>query len=773
MSPARRDPKAWVDDTFRRIMMGFFFQDPKQIERTTGAPVSEEAREAMRKDAEKYLDPQIYVRALQRMGLQVLYHHAKSHNGVCCYATKVGHRFSLMGDRDFFGELVTACRKAGIVPGAMYQVGISRLQAAEHPDWQQQDATGKRCSRRLCPNNPAWRAMVMAQTEEIARYDIGAFMYDELSFFWHSIGTACYCPHCRAKFRDEVGDDLPETEDWGNPLWRRFVQWRYDNIVAFVQEGDAILRRVNPDIAHTSVYYGYPTNTWRHAWDTDRTASIYDYLLCDVKDAERVSYRARWYRALKPHRRPEINCMNIFPFGSYTHYHYFDRNVPKAREVFVADVMTALANGATPGFECMGWSNHEFWDKKKRTMCSPAYDKHYLEAAREIKRREAWCTRAEPIRYARLIHSRHTRDHRHHQHPGAEPYVECFYGWFQGLVDGQVLYEMGTEQHLSADGLSPYAAVVLPDIGCVSDDQAQAIREYVRAGGGLVASFSTSLFDEEGDQRDDFALADVLGVRYVGGADGDYSLRKTSPVAGDQYAMLLDAPHPFFKDLLAPGERATAPAPVVRVRAANGAEPAGRFAIQRQDRTQPFEGRDNERTGRGAFEETDHPVLVTNRFGKGRAVYLSTKFAAAYKILSHPIAHRLMLRAVRWAGGRQPVEVSAPPCIEVNAYHQAEQDRIVVHLVNYQAHPRRGKQTHPFVERILPVRDLTVDVRLPAGRRARKVLLAPEEAKLAWQGLGSGSRIRVAVPEIHIHGMVVVEHGPARGKTARRAARNA
>jgi len=33
-------PKPWIDNTFRRIMIGFSFQDPEQIERTT--PLSDQ-----------------------------------------------------------------------------------------------------------------------------------------------------------------------------------------------------------------------------------------------------------------------------------------------------------------------------------------------------------------------------------------------------------------------------------------------------------------------------------------------------------------------------------------------------------------------------------------------------------------------------------------------------------------------------------------------------------------------------------------------------------
>jgi len=756
MGKAGKDPMDWIEKTYRRLMLGFSFRDPEQIELTTGKPVPPERREAMQRDVDEHLDADIYVQALKRMGIQVFHHHAKNHSGVSCYPTKVGHTFSLMGDRDFFGEMVTACRKAGIVPGAMYQVGYDMLHAAQHPDWLQMDATGKRCVFTLCPNNPHWRAIAMGQTEEIAHYDIGAILFDELLIDWHNIGTACYCPECRKLFRREIGDDMPEQEDWDSPLWRRFVDWRYDKIVEFIEEADAIIKRVNPNIAHTCNYKGNPTRGWQRAWDCDRTGAIYEYLVNDIAGVLRVSRAARSRRAVS-RRRPEIACGIAFQMGSYTHYHYSDKGVPKPRDMFFADVMTALANGVTPAFESMGWSNHRFWDKKKAIMCSPGYDKIYLEASQEIQRREPWLVDAQLLRYAALLHSRHTRDFRYHSE--IESYSEGFVGWHEGLVNGQILHDMATEGYLTAEGLRPYKVLVLPNTACLSDDQVETIRAYVRGGGGLVASFNASLFDEDAKARGEFALADVLGISYQAGIGTDYNLRKNNPAQRDQYFMSLDEKHKFFKDILVPGERMSCPAPVMRVRALGDAKPVGRYTIHWHEGSK-FEGRGDAISGRGRPEETDNPVLVTNRFGKGRVVYLSAKFAAAYKIYAHPYLHRLMMRAVRWAGGRSPVEVDTPPCIELCASRQETRDRLIVHLVNYQSVPFRGLLTErePLLERILPVHDLTVTAQVPRGRKIKKVYLAPDKKPLKWKKEAS-SRIRIAVPKIRIHGMVVVEFG--------------
>ncbi len=65
----------------------------------------------------------------------------------------------------------------------------------------------------------------------------------------------------------------------------------------------------------------------------------------------------------------------------------------------------------------------------------------------------------------------------------------------------------------SGGGIANHLSVlVLANTGSLSDSQCDAVEQFVAAGGGLVATGESSLYDEEGARRDDFALADVLGV---------------------------------------------------------------------------------------------------------------------------------------------------------------------------------------------------------------------------------------------------------------------
>ncbi|MGH7171041.1 MAG: beta-galactosidase trimerization domain-containing protein, partial [Gemmataceae bacterium] len=71
------------------------------------------------------------------------------------------------------------------------------------------------------------------------------------------------------------------------------------------------------------------------------------------------------------------------------------------------------------------------------------------------------------------------------------------------------------EFRLEPENLQPFDTLVLPEVDVLSDRQAGTIREWVRKGGTLIASYKCGLLDENHRTRKNFALADVLGIDYI------------------------------------------------------------------------------------------------------------------------------------------------------------------------------------------------------------------------------------------------------------------
>ena len=100
-------------------------------------------------------------------------------------------------------------------------------------------------------------------------------------------------------------------------------------------------------------------------------------------------------------------------------------------------------------------------------------------------------------------------------------------GAYEMLNQSHLLVDMLLDEQLHLQRLSPYRVLFLSNSACLSEAQCDQIRRFVREGGTLIATYETSLFDEWGQKRENFGLADVFGVNYRG-LPGESPIHATS-----------------------------------------------------------------------------------------------------------------------------------------------------------------------------------------------------------------------------------------------------
>jgi len=91
---------------------------------------------------------------------------------------------------------------------------------------------------------------------------------------------------------------------------------------------------------------------------------------------------------------------------------------------------------------------------------------------------------------------------------------------YHALVEGSIPFEMVNDRLLDEEHLKPFKLLILPNIAALSGEQCEQLRAFVKSGGSIVATFETSLYDEEGRPRRDFGLSDLFGVSYDNGVEG-------------------------------------------------------------------------------------------------------------------------------------------------------------------------------------------------------------------------------------------------------------
>jgi hypothetical protein len=645
---------------------------------------------------------------------------------VAYYPTAVPfhHRSAWLGDRDVFGELVAGCRRLGMVvlartdPHATYD----DVQAA-HPDWIAVDVDGR--PRRHWASPEMWvtcglgpynfELMTEVKREIMARYRVDGIFVNR----WDGSGT-CYCEHCRSGFHAATGHDLPRSTDGEDPVHREYRQWREERLFALWRLWDSEVRRINPDSCVIPNAGGGATSRL----DMKAIGERAPMLVADRQARHglmapwTIGMNAKEYRATMG-GKPVIG---LFSVGVEEAYRWKD-SVQSADEVrlWTADL---VANGMRPWFTKFAGTVH---------------DPRWLAPVEGIF---TWCHGVErylrnerPLARVGLVYSQQTAwscgGHR-----VRERVEDPALGWYQALVEARVPFEMVHDGRLDAEHLAPLKTLVLPNVEALSDAQCAQLADFVRRGGGVVATSETSLRDERGVERSDFGLAELFGVSFAGRREGpvrnSYLRLEHGTAPGHPLLRgLEDAPriiHGVWQ--LEVKANVPFPNPPVTLIPSYPDLPMEKVYVR-----QP-------RTGT--------PQVFLREAGDGRVVYFPWDVDRTFWEVLSADHLQLLRNAVSWATNEDPpVSVTGPGVLDVTVWRQRES--LTVHLVNL-TNPMMMKGP---VRELFPVGAQRVRVRLPDGLRAKRLqLLVGGSAPPFHQ---SDGWLELVVPEIRAHEVVAVD----------------
>jgi hypothetical protein len=270
--------------------------------------------------------------------------------------------------------------------------------------------------------------------------------------------------------------------------------------------------------------------------------------------------------------------------------------------------------------------------------------------------------------------------------------------------------------------------LILPNVGALSDAHLASIRGFVQSGGSLFATGATGLYDEWGDPRPDFALADLFrchtvgetprltaGRRDAGGAVHTYlrftpelRARIDGPKAGDEpapsgerHAVLRG----FEETDLLPFGGTLSPLKV---------DPR---AVVPMTFVPPFPTYPPE-TAWMRQPASDIPALVLSEHGAARVAYMPADIDRRYAREHLPDHAALLANIVRWAAHDDlPIAVEGTGLIDCHLYEQPA--RLVLHVVNLTSEATWRAPLHELIR----VGPFTIRVRVPRPVRGPARLL--------------------------------------------------
>jgi hypothetical protein len=590
-----------------------------------------------------------------------------------------------------------------------------------HPDWIAVDASGQ--PRRHWASPEMWvtcalgpynfEFMTEVKQEIMSRYRPDAIFINR----WDGSGM-CYCEHCRKNFRAASGhDELPRTNDPQDPARRAYILWRQQRLFDLWRLWDAEVRKINPDSCVIPNTGGGATSSL----DMQRIGELAPTLIADRQ--ARRGLTAPWangkngkeFRATMG-RKPIVG---IFSVGVEEPYRWKDSVQSEAEiRLWVAD---GVANGLRPWFTKFSGVLHD------RRWLKPVED-IYCRYARWEKYLRNECSLAR----VGLVYSQQTA-----WFCGAKGEDHTL-GWYQALIEARIPFEMVHDRLLDAAHLTPLKTLILPNIAALSEAQCAQLRAFAERGGGLIATYETSLYDEWGVKRKDFGLGDLFGVTFKGGIDGpmqnSYLRLETDPTTGKRHPLLAgleDAPR-IINGTRCVEVECTRPYPHPPLTLIPS------YPDLPMEKVYP------------RVLKTDVPQVYLREQGPGRVVYFPWDIDRTFWDVLSVDHFKLLRNAVTWATNEDaPVTVTGPGVLDITVWRQKAS--LTIHLVNL-TNPMMMKGP---VRELIPISEQKVRVRLPDGTQAKRVRLLAAEKRPRVER--SGQYLSVTVPAILDHEVVAID----------------
>jgi hypothetical protein len=586
--------------------------------------------------------------------------------------------------------------------------------ARQHPDWQQIKDDGKpiedvySVDSSFCINSP-WREEVFATLRKLAKFEIDGIFYDGPIFF----ASTCHCESCKKLYRERYNKDLPSkgvlSGGTDNAAWRELVEFQSDSLARFLRESNKILKEGNP-----SILFYMNGNTLAPSWPTarDNRKIIRE---TDILGAEGGflygEFKEPVYKpgAMAKLLETQSSGKPTVVFDAAKQGPWSFSTLPSGEmSILYSQTITHQANVWLAISSVANLHDDETDTIRKFNSFIRDNPDPFFHTSSMARIALVWPQESgNYYRGSSVPLTDFTKEIRTEKAGNTE---DEFYGFYTGLSRNHIPFDVLDEQALSGD-LSRYELIILPNVTCLSKEQAGRIRTFTEKGGNIISTFETSAFDESGNRLASPSLSDILGAVNTGAVFG--------PLEWD-YVVPTDYGHFIMKGIK--NKFLNAPTYGLKIKA-QGGSPA--FF------SKPLPG-----SYSGSPELSELPFLVENRFGKGRSLYIAATFGSSLLRYNFPEYYMLLQNMV--SEYTMPlVKVSeAPSSVEVCIRKKGSS--VYLYLINFTSEMKR-----PIVN-IIPCRDLEIELTIPGKTREVHAMWKDEKLKFST---GEG-RLTFRLPEL-------------------------
>lgn len=636
---------------------------------------------------------------------------------VAYYPTKIPFhkQAQYLQGRDLFGELCNAAHEDGLVVFARMDSNRAHEEFYRaHPDWFALDKNNQPYKAAdlyiSCVNSPYYKEHIPSVLTEISN------MYKPEGFTdnsWSGLGreSICYCENCKKSFYDKTGHAIPLVKNWDDPAYQKWIRWNYDRRLEI---WDLNNRTTKAAGGKHCIWSGMNSGslsgqarTFRDFKEICKRAEIImldDQSRNDLGGFQRNGDTGKLIHGILGWDKLVPESMAMYQQGR-PQFRIASKPEPEARMWMVA----GAAGGIQPW-----WHMISAYHEDRRMYHTPGpFLKWYGQNQQYLINRK-------PIANVGVVWSQENIDFYGRDNAGELVEVP-WRGMTEALRQAKIPYLPVHADHIERDS-NQFSVLILPNLAVMTSSQIAGVRKFVENGGSLIATGVTSLYDEKGQIRSDFALGDLFGAHFQGSSDSESELQK---LGGSVY-------HSYLR--LNPELRAQVRGPHI------SSEPA--ISKPRHSVLQGFEETDilpfgghlqplkldpgaevlmtfipqfpiyPPETAWMRTPKTDIPGLVLNtRSGNSRVAFLPADIDRQFGHFNLPDHGTLLENLVRWAV-KDSLPLKVEGAIGLHDYHLYQQgNKLVLHVVNL---TNTGAWRQPYHE-FLPSGPQVINVKLPCN----------------------------------------------------------
>jgi hypothetical protein len=400
-----------------------------------------------------------------------------------------------LGSRDPLREAIDEARPhhLPIIAYCVVQQGGHFLK--QHPELEMKGIDGTPIGR-FCLRSGYLEEMKKIVAEELA-YGIDGFHIDMLD---QGFGPpyGCWCDTCRQQFEKEYHRPMPTSVSW-NDDWDKMLAFRYASSEQFENQLAQHIRKLNPRATVDFNYHGNPPFSFEVGQRPVQHAGNGDFVTGETGvwgfSALTVGLNAEFYRAAFPGHPFQVAMQR----GVRMYHDQTTRPLADIRW----ELLTLLAHGA---FVTM--VDKTAFDGSLDPVAYQRIGDAFRDA---LAHREHFGHR--PIQDVAIYFSHRTRDWYGRENPSK--YFQHFQGVHRALVYHHIPFGILFDENISLDSLRQYRVVILPQAAILSPREIDLFRQFVEAGGQLIATGTSGALNHQGQWAPSKEWESLAGISLV------------------------------------------------------------------------------------------------------------------------------------------------------------------------------------------------------------------------------------------------------------------